>query len=49
MKTTGAPVPPDALAWLILAGCEAIAHEPSGAAADRLRILREVVDRTLRA
>jgi hypothetical protein len=36
------PMPADALAWLILAGCEAIAHEPSGAAADRLAILREV-------
>jgi hypothetical protein len=29
-------------AWLLLAGCEALAHEPPGAAADRLRTLFEV-------
>jgi hypothetical protein len=28
---------PDALAWLLLAACEAIAHEPPSAVADRVR------------
>lgn len=37
-----APLPPESLAWLLVAGCEALAHEPPGAAADRLRVLLEV-------
>ncbi|HMH53296.1 MAG TPA: hypothetical protein VK548_23870 [Candidatus Acidoferrum sp.] len=31
----------DSLAWLVLAGCEALADEPRGAAPDRLRLLAE--------
>ena len=33
---------PDALAWLLLAACEAIAHEPPSAVADRVRIVLEL-------
>ncbi len=33
---------PDALAWLLLAACEAIAHEPPSAAADRVRTVVEL-------
>ena len=36
------PASPDTLAWLLLAACEAIAHEPPAAAADRVRTLREL-------
>ena len=32
-------LPPDSLAWLVLAGCEALADEPRGAAPDRLKLL----------
>jgi hypothetical protein len=35
----------DTLAWLVLAGCEALAHEPPGADADRLRALLGFVRR----
>src|SRR5438105_502778 len=36
----GGPVaPPEALAWLLLAGAEALAQEPASAVADRLRAL----------
>ena len=34
-------LPTDSLAWLVLAGCEALADEPRGAAPDRLRLLAE--------
>lgn len=34
---------PATLAWLVLAGCEALAHEPPSAAADRLAALLELV------
>src|SRR2546429_2327775 len=33
---------PDTLAWVLLAGCEAIAHEPPSAVADRVRALLEL-------
>ena len=33
---------PDALAWLLLAACEAIAHEPPSAVADRVRTVLEL-------
>jgi hypothetical protein len=33
---------PDALAWLLLAACEAIAHEPPSAVADRVRAVLEL-------
>jgi len=33
---------PDMLAWLLLAACEAIAHEPPSAVADRVRIVLEL-------
>ena len=33
---------PDTLAWLLLAACEAIAHEPPSAVADRVRIVLEL-------
>jgi hypothetical protein len=33
------PLPADALAWLVLAGCEALAHEPPAAVGDRVRLL----------
>jgi hypothetical protein len=32
-------LPPESLAWLVLAACEALAHEPRGAAPDRLKLL----------
>ena len=35
-------LPPDTLAWLLLAACEAIAHEPPSAVADRVRIVLEL-------
>ncbi|OGL01226.1 MAG: hypothetical protein A3E31_13835 [Candidatus Rokubacteria bacterium RIFCSPHIGHO2_12_FULL_73_22] len=38
-------LPPDALAWLLLAACEAIACEPPSAAADRTRTLLELIGR----
>src|SRR3989449_8097058 len=34
---------PDTLAWILLAGCEALAHEPSSAVADRVRALLELI------
>jgi len=33
---------PDTLAWLLLAACEAIAHEPPSAVADRVRTVLEL-------
>lgn len=33
--------PADSLGWLVLAACEALAHEPRGAAPDRLRVLAD--------
>ena len=33
---------PDTLAWILLSGCEALAHEPSSAVADRVRALLEL-------
>jgi hypothetical protein len=33
---------PDTLAWVLLAGCEALAHEPPSAVADRVRALLEL-------
>ena len=35
-------LPPDTLAWLLLAACEAIAHEPPSAVADRVRTVLEL-------
>src|SRR5919108_4587334 len=32
-------LPAETLAWLLLAACESLAHEPPSAAADRLRLL----------
>ncbi|HBH01054.1 MAG TPA: hypothetical protein DDZ42_03870 [Candidatus Rokubacteria bacterium] len=37
--------PPDAVAWLLLAACEAIGCEPPAAAADRTRTLLELTGR----
>ena len=34
-------LPADSLAWVVLAGCEALADEPRGAAPDRLRLLAD--------
>jgi len=34
---------PDTLAWILLAGCEALAHEPASAVADRVRALLELI------
>jgi hypothetical protein len=34
---------PDALAWLLLAACESLALESTGAARDRLRFLLDVI------
>jgi len=34
---------PDTLAWILLAGCEALAHESASAAADRVRALVELI------
>jgi hypothetical protein len=33
---------PDTLAWLLLIACEAIAHEPPSAVADRVRTVLEL-------
>jgi hypothetical protein len=33
---------PDTLAWILLAGCEALTHEPPSAVADRIRALLEL-------
>lgn len=33
---------PDTLAWLLLAACEAVAHEPPSAVADRVRAILEL-------
>jgi hypothetical protein len=33
---------PDTLAWLLLAACEALAHEPPSAVADRVRTVLEL-------
>ena len=33
---------PDALAWLLLAACEALAYEPPSAVADRVRTVLEL-------
>jgi hypothetical protein len=38
-------LPVDTLAWLLLAACESLAHEPASAAADRLRLLLELTGR----
>jgi hypothetical protein len=35
-------LPAETLAWLLLAACESLAHEPPSAAADRLRLLLEL-------
>ena len=35
----------DGLAWILLAGCEALAHEPAGAASDRIRLLLALSER----
>jgi hypothetical protein len=39
------PLPAETLAWLLLAACESLAHEPPAAAADRLRLLLELTGR----
>jgi hypothetical protein len=39
------PLPAETLAWLVLAACESLAHEPPSAAADRLRLLLELTGR----
>jgi hypothetical protein len=39
------PLPPETLAWLLLAACESLAHEPPSAVADRLRLLLELTGR----
>jgi hypothetical protein len=38
-------LPADTLAWLLLAACESLAHEPPSAAADRLRVLLDLTSR----
>ena len=38
-------LPAETLAWLLLAACESLAHEPPAAAADRLRLLLELTGR----
>jgi hypothetical protein len=40
-RTARADVPPDVLAWVLLAACEAIALAPPDAAADRVRTLAD--------
>lgn len=35
----------DALSWILLAGCEALAHEPPGAATERIQLLRALAER----
>lgn len=44
-RGASAPRPPDGdtLAWLVLAACEALAHEPASAASDRLPILLDFI------
>jgi hypothetical protein len=39
------PLPAETLAWLLLAACESLAHEPPSAVADRLRLLLELTGR----
>ena len=39
------PLPAETLAWLLLAACESLAHEPPSAAADRLRLLLQLTGR----
>jgi hypothetical protein len=36
-------VEPETIAWLLLAGCEALAQEPPSAVADRLRALLQLI------
>jgi hypothetical protein len=38
-------LPADTLAWLLLAACESLAHEPPSAAVDRLRLLLQLTGR----
>jgi Flp pilus assembly protein CpaB len=38
-------LPTETLAWLLLAACESLAHEPPSAVADRLRLLLELTGR----
>jgi hypothetical protein len=38
-------LPAENLAWLLLAACESLAHEPPSAAADRLRLLLQLTGR----
>jgi hypothetical protein len=38
-------LPAETLAWLLLAACESLAHEPPSAAADRLRLLLQLTSR----
>jgi hypothetical protein len=38
-------LPAETLAWLLLAACESLAHEPPSAAADRLRLLLRLTGR----
>jgi hypothetical protein len=38
-------LPAETLAWLLLAACESLAHEPPSAAADRLRLLLHLTGR----
>ena len=37
---------PETLAWVVLAGCEALAHEPPSAVADRVHALLELTGHT---
>ncbi len=39
-------LPAETLAWLLLAACESLAHEPPSAAADRLRLLLQLTGRS---
>lgn len=39
------PLAAETLAWLLLAACESLAHEPPSAVADRLRLLLELTGR----
>lgn len=47
LKTSrgGVDLEPETIAWLLLAGCEALAQEPPAAIADRLRALLQLIDR----
>ena len=38
-------LPAETLAWLLLAACESLAHEPPSAVADRLRLLLQLTGR----